>query len=383
MPLLQRVKHAFLDKFSYAPELSVQAPGRVNLIGEHTDYNEGFVLPCAINYRTIISGARRNDRQVRVLSRDYLGETDEFSLDAPIRRHPSQHWANYVRGVVKGLVDAGYAIGGADIAISGNIPQGAGLSSSASLEVATAQFFKSLFNLDLPPTKLAQLSQLAENRFVGCQCGIMDQLISAHGQTGHALLMDCRSLALEAVALPADTAIVIVNSNVQRGLVDSEYNARRLQCEEAAKFFKVKALRDVDMPTLRSKSADLTPKIARRARHIISDSQRAIELSQALRQGDFAQISQLMADSHASMQGDFEITIPPIDALVSIIHDVLGKQGGVRMTGGGFGGCVVALMPSALAPAVQAAVTQHYPIKSGLNASVYVCQAAAGAGELR
>ncbi len=379
---LQKTRQAFANVFSAQPKLSVQAPGRVNLIGEHTDYNDGFVLPCAIDYHTVISGSPRTDRRVHVVAVDYAGERDEIDLDRPIEPLGDRLWANYVRGVVKYLLEAGYALTGANLVISGNVPQGAGLSSSASLEVAVGQFFKSLNGLNISPSEIAQIGQRAENRFVGCNCGIMDQLISAQGRADHALLIDCRSLVTQAVAMPSDIAVVIVNSNVQRGLVGSEYNTRRKQCEEAARFFAVKALRDVDLPTFAARSPGLDPLVARRARHIITDSQRAIELAETLKTGDLPRIGQLMADSHASMRDDFEITVPPVDALVSIVKDALGNAGGARMTGGGFGGCVVALTTQDRVAAVREAVDSRYRTISGLDASIYVCHASAGASIL-
>lgn len=377
---LQKTRQTFADSFGRQPELSVRAPGRVNLIGEHTDYNDGFVLPCAIDYHTVISGTRRGDRRVNVIAVDYDGEQDEFDLDQIIEPHPDRLWANYVRGVVKYLLEAGHVLTGADMTISGNVPQGAGLSSSASLEVATGQFFKSLNGLAIDPTGLAQIGQRAENHFVGCNCGIMDQLISARGQADHALLIDCRSLETQAVAMPHDIAVVIINSNVQRGLVGSEYNTRRRQCEEAARFFGVKALRDVSLTEFEQRAPGLDPVVARRARHIITDSQRAIDLSAALNAGDLALIGRLMAASHASMRDDFEITHPAVDALVDIVKDALGDAGGVRMTGGGFGGCIVALMPQDRIDDVGDAVLARYKAASGLDSSTYVCHASAGAG---
>ena len=380
MDPLHNARTAFVSAFGTAPALAVQAPGRVNLIGEHTDYNDGFVLPCAINYRTVICGSPRDDGRVRVVAADYGDECDEFVLDAAITPHPDRLWANYVRGVVKFLQEAGHGVRGADLAISGNVPQGAGLSSSASLEVATGQFFTSLGGGAIDPTELALIGQRAENRFVGCNCGIMDQLISARGEAGHALLIDCRSLTTRSVAMPGGVAVVIVNSNVQRGLVGSEYNTRRRQCEAAARFFGVKALRDVDLATYQARAAGLDPVVARRARHIITDSQRAVDLAAALPAGDMRRISQLMAESHASMRDDFEITCPPVDALVEIIKAVIGDTGGVRMTGGGFGGCVVALVPNKLVDTLQTTLSEHYPATTGLHSSIYVCQPSAGSG---
>ena len=377
---LQKTLDACVTAFASPARMSVQAPGRVNLIGEHTDYNGGFVLPCAIDYHTAISGSPRNDKRVRVVAVDYGNQQDEFSLDEPIISRPDQLWSNYVRGVVKYLLEAGHVLGGADLAISGNVPQGAGLSSSASLEVAVGQFFTALCGLKTTPTELAQIGQRAENRFVGCNCGIMDQLISAQGKADHALLIDCRSLETKAVAMPQGIAVVIINSNVKRGLVGSEYNTRRTQCEEAAKFFGVETLREVDLAAFEQRKPGLDSTAARRARHVITDSQRAIDLSSALEAGDLVRIGQLMADSHASMRDDFEITVPAVDALVDIVKDAVGDQGGVRMTGGGFGGCVVALAPPDKVDAIRSAVAARYKAASGLEAVIYVCHASAGAG---
>jgi galactokinase len=380
MSPLQKTTQAFAAAFGARPALAVRAPGRVNLIGEHTDYNDGFVLPCAIDFHTVVSGSPRDDGRVRVIAVDCAGERDEFSLGASIEPAADARWPNYVRGVVKHIVEAGYGPGGADLAISGDVPQGAGLSSSASLVVAVGQFFNSLYNLAIDPTDIALIGQRAENRFIGCQTGIMDQLISVRGQADHALLIDCRSLESQAVPLPPGIAVVIVDSRVRRGLVDSEYNIRRRQCEEVARFFGVRALRDLDMPTLEAGAGGLDSVVVRRARHVVADSQRAIDLAAALRSGDLKSIGRLMADSHASMREDFEITVPAIDALVDIVKGVLGGAGGVRMTGGGFGGSVVALMPGELTARVCEAVASRYRAASGLDASIHVCHAAAGAG---
>ena len=380
MSPLPKTTQIFQQVFATAPALSVQAPGRVNLIGEHTDYHDGFVLPCAIDYQTVISSAPRDDQRVHVVAADYDGEQDEFDLTQPIEPRENMLWANYVRGVVKYLLEAGHVLRGANLVISGNVPQGAGLSSSASLEVATGQFFKSLCNLAISPSQIALIGQRAENRFVGCNCGIMDQLISARGETGAALLIDCRSLETKSFAMPARISVVIINSNVQRGLVGSEYNTRRRQCEEAARFFGVKALRDVDLATFEAKQAGLDPVVAKRARHVITDSQRAVDLAAALPSGNMELIGRLMADSHASMRDDFAITCPQVDALVDIVKDVIGAAGGVRMTGGGFGGCVVALVPDNLVEPVRVAVASRYPQATGLQPAMYVCHASAGAG---
>ncbi|OCG34672.1 galactokinase [Gilliamella sp. Gris1-4] len=377
--LIKATTQAFESKFDYKPDTLIQAPGRVNLIGEHTDYNDGFVLPCAIDYQTIISCHKRSDNLVRVIAVDYDNQQDEFSLDSSIEKHPDYMWANYIRGVVKHLKKYANNIHGVDFAISGNVPQGAGLSSSASLEVAVAKMFQVLYNLALDGTKLALIGQEAENQFVGCNCGIMDQLISALGQSQHALLIDCRSLEVKPVSIPKDFAVVIINSNIKRGLVDSEYNTRRKQCEAAAQALGVKALRDASLTELQHIENTLDPIVFKRAHHVITENERTLKAAQALTDGDYKLLSKLMAQSHNSMRDDFEITVPAIDYLVEIIHGVIGEQGGVRMTGGGFGGCVVALVPKDKVDAVKTVVSDSYAKKFGIKGDFYVCKPSEGA----
>ncbi|MEG3134563.1 galactokinase [Rouxiella sp. T17] len=379
MELKNKTLEIFEQAFGYPATMTIKAPGRVNLIGEHTDYNDGFVLPCAIDYETVIACGQRNDRTIRVIAADYDNQQDEFSLEEPIVSTTALPWANYVRGVVKHLLLRNGDFSGADMVISGNVPQGAGLSSSASLEVAVGQALKSLYDLPIDGVQLALNGQEAENQFVGCNCGIMDQLISALGKEDHALLIDCRSLETKAVSMPKDASVVIINSNVKRGLVDSEYNTRRKQCEEAARFFDVKALRDVSLAEFAAKSAELDPMTARRARHVITENDRTEAAAIALSQGDLKKMGVLMAESHVSMRDDFEITVPPIDTLVEIVKSVIGDRGGVRMTGGGFGGCIVALMPSDLVDEVRKTVAHEYHAKTGIKETFYVCQASEGA----
>lgn len=377
----ERARAAFDAVFGATPAVVVQAPGRVNLIGEHTDYNDGLVLPCAIDYRTVIAASARGDRIVRIVAADYANAIDEFSLDAPIERRAEPMWANYVRGVIDVLVKRGLPVRGMDMAISGNVPQGAGLSSSASLSVAVGRVFATLPGFEgLSPIDIALIAQQAENDFVGCKCGNMDQIISASGVAGHALLIDCRSLQTQAVPIPSGAAIMIFHSHVERGLVDSEYNTRRRQCEEVARHFGVRALRDVDLAMLEARGGELDPLALRRARHVVTENARVEAAGKALAAGDLARMGELMAASHVSMRDDFEITVPLIDQLVEIVGNVVGKEGGVRMTGGGFGGCVVALVPARLVDAVSAAVAREYRGPEGQQATIYVCSAAAGAG---
>ena len=380
MSLKEKTQSLFAEKFGYPATHTIQAPGRVNLIGEHTDYNDGFVLPCAIDYQTVISCSPRQDRTVRVIAADYDNQQDEFSLDTPIVTHPSQQWSDYVRGVVKHLQKRDNSFGGADLVISGNVPQGAGLSSSASLEVAVGTVFQQLYHLPLDGTQIALNGQEAENQFVGCNCGIMDQLISALGKKGSALLIDCRSLGSRAVSMPEGVSIVIINSNFKRTLVGSEYNTRREQCETGARFFQQKALRDVNIDQFNAVAHELDPVVARRVRHVLTENARTVEAASALEKGDLQRMGVLMAESHASMRDDFDITVPHIDTLVEIVKNTIGDKGGVRMTGGGFGGCVVALVPEALVPAVKEAVAAQYEAKTGIKETVYVCKPLAGAG---
>lgn len=384
-PLPLAAAAAFERHFGHAPQLLAQAPGRVNLIGEHTDYNDGFVLPCAIDRGTLVAASPRTDRRVRVIAADMGDALDEFDLDLPIVPTTAQPWANYVRGTLKHLLAArAPSLRGADIAIAGNLPRGAGLSSSASLEVAVLQAFKSIHGLDgLDPTTMARIAQAAENHFVGCACGIMDQLISARGMAGHALLIDCRSLDATPVPLPAGLAVVVIESRVQRGLVDSAYNERRRQCQAAAKALGVPALRDADEALLASHRAAMDATVYRRARHIVTENDRTLLAARALAAGDAGTVARLMAESHASMRDDFEITVPAIDALVDIVQAVLGEEGGCRMTGGGFGGCVVALVPHALVTETTKAVAVRYRAPNGEQAQVHAYRASDGAGEIR
>ncbi|CAA6800341.1 MAG: Galactokinase (EC [uncultured Thiotrichaceae bacterium] len=357
------------------------APGRVNLIGEHTDYNDGFVLPCAIDRYTLAVTKVRDDAIVRVVATDYGQQVDTFDISQPIEHNNDKPWANYIRGVVSVLLARGYQFGGLDMVISGNIPQGAGLSSSASLEVLIAQCFNTSYDLKISPADMALISQQAENEFVGCMCGVMDQLISASGVEGHALLIDCRDLSTKPVSIPDGLNILIIDSNKPRGLVESEYNTRRQQCEAAADYFGVKALRDVELAQLDT-ATDLDVVTAKRARHVITENVRTLEAADALAGNDITRLSQLMAESHRSMRDDFEITVPEIDWLVATVHEYIGERGGVRMTGGGFGGCVIALVPDDTVESVQRVINEGYAAKFDRVATFYLCQAGRGAGEV-
>ncbi|MCG3207509.1 MAG: Galactokinase [Anaerolineae bacterium] len=381
MSLIDKTTQLFQKHFGAQPADCFRAPGRVNLIGEHTDYNDGFVLPAAIDYQTVIAAEPRDDGVVSIVAADFGEQTSTFSVRDDITPDSAAPWSNYVRGVAWALKKRGFSLSGANLVVAGDVPQGAGLSSSASLEVVVGVTLSAYSRLNLDGKTIALVGQQAENEFVGMRCGIMDQFISALGQRDHALLIDCRSLDYRAVSIPAGTAIVIANSNVKRGLVDSEYNTRRRECETAAAHFGVPALRDVALDEFALHADELDPVAAKRARHIITENARTEAAAEALAAGNLKLMGQLMAESHDSMRDDFEITVPPIDALVELVGEVIGPDGGVRMTGGGFGGCIVALVPEALVSGVTRAIDAKYPAVSGLHATIYVCRASAGAGK--
>ncbi|MEM7030765.1 MAG: galactokinase [Chloroflexota bacterium] len=382
MSLIEKTQAAFRTHFPRTEDAIrlFRAPGRVNVIGEHTDYNDGFVLPVAINFDTVVAATPRDDRMVHVVAVDERQE-DEFDLEQPITPHPSQTWSNYVRGMAKILSEADQTLSGVNLAIAGEVPRSGGLSSSASLEMALGHMFLRLSGLDVDGVKLALWGQKTENTFVGVNCGIMDQFISSLGQQDHALLIDCRDLSYESVQIPSGTAIIVVDSGIQRGLVDSEYNNRRAECETAAAHFGVTALRDLDLETLEAGKSDLDPVVYKRARHVVTEDARTMAAVKALSKGDLTALGPLMAHSHVSMRDDFEITVSGIDTLVEIMQGVEGIYG-ARMTGGGFGGCCIALAPQHVVPAVVEAIESRYQVETGYEPTIYQCQAAAGAGEI-
>ncbi len=378
-PLVQ----AFRDIFERAPKFAARAPGRVNLIGEHTDYNDGFVLPIAIDRDIVIVGApapQSDPLRVRLYSANF-GRRSTFEAD-DITRSAAEPWSNYIRGVLWVLEEEGRATGGFDAVIAGDVPLGAGLSSSAALEIAVLELCDALYGLGLDPTEKALLGQRAENDFVGMNCGIMDQLISVTGVEDHAVLIDCRSLEGTPVPLPEDVAVVICDSMVQRGLVDSAYNERRQQCEEGAQILGVPALRDVSPATFEQRQDELPPLVRKRCEHVVFEDERTLEAADALREGDMATVGRLFGESHTSMRDLFEITVPAIDALVEIAqHDPACY--GSRMTGGGFGGCTVSLVQAEAAEAFRLRLWEAYMrtghIKPPEGAPpVYICRASAG-----
>ena len=369
----------FRQKFSTPPDFVYYAPGRVNLIGEHTDYNGGFVFPCAIDRGTMLAIKLKKDANINVISANFNNQASQWRSDQTITPDSAQPWANYLRGVNDQFSRQGKSIRGMDIVALGNVPQGAGLSSSASFEVAFATAINEINNFKMTATKIARLCQAAENQFVGCNCGIMDQLISAAGKEQHALLIDCKSLSFHPIALPPNMAIVVIDSKVKRGLVDSKYNDRRQQCEAAAAKLEVSCLRDATVQLLENNKRRLSDLEYKRARHVITENARTEKAALAFQMGDYRLLSRLMAESHASMRDDFEITTPELDYLVDIVSEVLKMQGGVRMTGGGFGGCAVAMAPGNLVNTITEVVDKKYTLHTGLTAEIHQCVASTGA----
>jgi galactokinase len=376
MSLQQRVTSEFQKRFHAPPARVVRAPGRVNLIGEHTDYNDGFVLPMAIERATYIALRPREDAYVVVHALDF-DDTAEFSLDDIARR--GLEWAEYVQGVAWAMQEDGYTLRGWEGVVSGDVPIGAGLSSSAALEMATACAFASVSGLVWDAARMAKVGQRTENGWIGVKSGIMDQMISAGAVSGSALLIDCRHLTLTPAPLPSGTAVVILDTATRRELADSKYNERREQCEAAARFFGVSKLRDVDMTTFIAGADQLEPLTRQRARHVVSENARTLQAAAAMRAGDAHELGKLMNGSHVSMRDDFAISRWEIDRMVELAQGHPGCYG-ARMTGGGFGGCCLALVRAEQAAAFAESVSRDYSAATGLTPALYISQPSAGAG---
>jgi galactokinase len=382
--LRQQVQDGFAEHFLGGTPRLFQAPGRVNLIGEHTDYNDGFVLPMAINRQVMLAACLRADTQVRLWSASFAQDS-EFSLDA-VAPEPRAPWSNYVRGVAYVLQQQGYPLRGMDAAIVGNVPIGSGLSSSAAIEVATAIAWRDLCGLDIPAVDLALLCQRAENEFVGMKCGIMDQFIAALGASGHALLIDCRSLWFDRVELPPGMSVVVCDTMKRRGLVDSEYNQRRRECEQGVELLRshlpqAVALRDVTAEDLARYAHTLPATVLKRCRHVVSEIERTLQAVAVLRGGDVHEFGRLMDLSHASLRDDYEVSCAELDTMVEIARGIAGCLG-ARMTGAGFGGCTVNWVRTDTADEFARQVTDDYRRRTGVSPEVYVCAASAGAGEV-
>ena len=359
-----------------------RAPGRVNLIGEHTDYNEGFVLPAALDLATFAAVARRPDRRLRVHSL-VLSASAEFDLNdrLPV---PRRDWSDYVRGVVIMLERAGHRLSGGDLIIGGDLPMGAGLSASAALEVAAGYALLNISGISINLIELAKCCQQAENDFVGMHCGIMDQFISCFGAAGHALLLDCRTLEARPVAIDPRVRLVICDTMVRHELASGEYNLRRQDCERAVALLSgalggIKALRDVTADQLVQHAALLTEVTFRRCRHVITENMRVLSAAAALEAGNIVECGRLMNGFHLSMRDDYEISCPELNLLVELAQGVGGTFGS-RMTGGGFGGCTVSLVAADAVERFISIVGNAYRDATGLTPSIYCCTPAPGVG---
>lgn len=374
----------FKARFPWAGKVqAVRAPGRVNLLGEHTDYNQGFVFPMAIDAGIQIAGELNGTGRVNLYSLNYAAK-ESFLLEE-ITPSKSNTWVNYIKGVVWQFQKLGLQPQGADLVIQGNVPQGAGLSSSAALEVAAALLLDALHGWGLGAVDLVKLAQKAENEFVGVACGIMDQFASMLGQKDHALFLDCRSLEYEAVPLPLEKqgyAVAVVNSGVRRGLAGSEYNTRRQQCEEAVQRLQnelpgVESLRDVSLVDL-SLVNQLPDPLARRARHVVMENARVQQGVTALKAGELEEFGRLLTASHKSLRDDYEVSCAELDLLVELALEVPGVLGS-RMTGAGFGGCTIALVPQTSLPAFEKTVSEEYQRRTGIQPEIFVFRPAPGA----
>ncbi len=366
------------------PARVFRAPGRVNLIGEHTDYNDGFVLPMAVGRHIWLAAREDSVRHLRLFSVDF-GQEAHFDLGR-LERDPARPWGNYVAGVAWAFAQEGLPVRGLEAALTGNVPIGSGLSSSAALETASAVALEALTGLDVPPVRRALLCQKAEAEFVGVQCGIMDQFVSSLAQEGHALLLDCRSLEYKRVRVPEGAAVVIADTGVRRALATSAYNERRRQCEEGVRLLRrhlpgIRALRDVPWEALERWRGDLPEAVYRRCAHVVQENARVLAAVEALHAGDLETMGRLMDASHASLRDLYEVSCPELDLMVELARSLPGCFGS-RLTGAGFGGCTVSLVAAERAEAFAQDLAAAYAARTGRRTEAFVERPAGGAGEV-
>ncbi len=375
-----QLERDFSALFAVEPAV-FRAPGRVNLIGEHTDYNDGFVMPCAIGLSTHVAISGRADRRLVIRSQQRSGEC-EFEIDQ-LPPHKIGEWCDYVLGVARGLQETGHRLQGANLLVRGGVPIGGGLSSSAAIEVASALALTWLNGISLPLTDLAKLCQRAENAFVGARCGVMDQFVSCLGLAGHALLLDCRSLQFELLPIPEHVRLVICNTMVKHELAGGEYNRRRQECEEGVQrlcrhYPGIRALRDVTIEQLEKCVDDLPPIIYKRCCHVVEENQRVCAAAESLRRGDLAGFGERMRESHRSLRDLYEVSCRELDLMVEAAEGLRGYYGG-RMTGGGFGGCTVNMVEASSAEFFAGQISARYQQTTGIEPAIYLCAAADGA----
>jgi galactokinase len=379
MPMQDKVIAAFQARYERRPEVVVRAPGRANLMGEHTDYNDGYVLPIALDRAAWIAAFPIPGCEIRLRALD-LDKDVAFSLDCISPR--DGEWADYPRGVAWALQDDGLELVAMEAVLASSVPVGSGLSSSAAIEVAFAYTWQVLSGFERDRRELALLCQRAENVYVGVNCGILDQMASAWGAEGYARLLDCRTLESELVPLPKDVAVVVADTKVRRKLASSEYNVRRAQCEEAVRILGeylpgIRALRDVSSDDLERFKQHLPEVIYRRARHVVADDERVLRAAEALREGDAATVGALMKACHISLRDDYEVSSPELDVLAEAAWEVAGCYG-ARLTGAGFGGCTVALVAASAVPDFEAHVAAAYEAAFDRQPDIYVCHSANG-----
>ena len=371
----------FQKHYGRAPRWIVAAPGRVNVIGEHTDYNDGFVLPMAIERYAIMAADTSATAGTISIYDAAFKENATIDVSAPVTKG-SPKWSNYIRGVLCGFQNRGVTIPALDVAFMSTVPLGGGLSSSAALEVCTATLMEAATGKAIDPIEKALLAQKAEHDFAGVPCGIMDQFISALGREGHLLLLDCRTRKTELVPMSdPSVALLVINTNVKHELSGGEYAERRAQCEEAAKNLGVKSLRDVTPDQLEKGKSKLSELVYRRARHVIGEIERTVHAAEGIRASNWPSVGNLMYASHASLRDDYEVSCKELDDVVEIAEDI-GYKGGVygcRMTGGGFGGCCVALVKADCVDAITKKIAADYKIKTGIDAAIFASRPAAGA----
>ena len=376
----------FQKSYGRPPRWIAAAPGRVNVIGEHTDYNDGFVLPMAIEFYSVMAADRPVDgREVITLRSTLEPEVATIELSQPVVPGVPK-WGNYPRGVVAGFLARGIQPGGLEVLLHSTVPLGSGLSSSAALEVCTATLLEAVTGRTLDPVEKALLCQKAEHDFAGVPCGIMDQFISALGREGHLLLLDCRTRKTEIVPLQdPSVALLIINTNVKHELSGGEYAERRAQCEEAVRNLGVKSLRDVTVDQLEKGKSKMRDLVYRRARHVIGEISRTVRAAGSVRQSDWPAVGRLMYASHVALRDDYEVSCPELDAVVKIA-EAIGEQGGVygcRMTGGGFGGCCVALVKASSADGITKKIAADYKARTGIASTIFASRPAAGATVLK
>jgi len=369
------VSKTFAAQFKAFPTHIARAPGRVNLIGEHTDYNDGFVLPAAIDRELYIAGRVRDDNRFFIQSLDYGGVADFTPI--LLREKSLPHFTRFPRGVLWILKEKGYALRGMELTMAGNMPSGAGFSSSAAIEIAMLEISCALLGISMTQKEKALLGQQVEHQFIGLRSGVMDQMISATGQAGHAILIDCRSLDTTPVPVPEGAAIMTLDTGKRRELVNSEYGKRREQCEEAARLLGVQALRDVTPQELEAKVNLLPEVIAKRAWHVVNEDARTLAAVEALNQDDLATMGRLMNESHASLRDLYEVSIQELDIMADLAQNQPGCYG-ARMMGGGFGGAVIALVEESVVQEFIKEVSKGYERATRIHAAIYTTKAAQG-----